>query len=248
MRRRPGAELKVELGIRLAMAFASCCYSGDMSKPGDVTTENAQGRFALAAATRRMIDEVRATNAPANVLMEAQRALEVAERLLSPYRRQGDFAQARLGGGAEAFLGEADPMVFFENSPFIGRANPISLPVVFEVRDGVVHGEATFTAPYCGPPNHVHGGVIAAVFDELLGTVNVVNQLGAMTGTLTIRYHQPTPLFREIRMEGHQAGVEGRKVFAKGSMWSGETLLAEAEGIFISLQEGIRERLFGPNL
>ena len=218
-----------------------------MSEPEDHATENSEAHFALAAATRRIIDEVRATGAPRDVLIEAQQALQVAEGLLAPYRRHGDFAQARLGGGAAAFLGEADPMVFFENSPFIGWANPISLPVEFKVRDGVVHGQATFTAPYCGPPNHVHGGVIAAVFDELLGTVNVVNNLGAMTGTLTIRYRQPTPLFTEIRMEGHQVGVDGRKVFAKGSMWAGETLLAEAEGIFISLQEGIRERLFGPN-
>ena len=74
----------------------------------------------------------------------------------------------------------------------------------------------------------------------LLGTVNVVNQLGAMTGTLTIRYHRPTPLYREIRLEGRTTGTEGRKVFAAGSMWDGEVLLAEAEGIFISIDGDFR--------
>ena len=77
----------------------------------------------------------------------------------------------------------------------IGRSNPVALPVRFWVEDGVVHGRATFGPLYCGAPDLVHGGVVAAVMDELLGVANVVNGRGAMTGTLTIRYLKPTPLF-----------------------------------------------------
>jgi acyl-coenzyme A thioesterase PaaI-like protein len=115
--------------------------------------------------------------------------------------------------------------------------------VEFHVIDGVVHGRAIFTAPFCGPPNHVHGGVIALVFDELLGVVTVANRLGAMTGTLTIRYRRPMPILEEVRMEGRPAGVEGREVFVEGSMWHGETLLAEAEGTFVQVTGDMREKL-----
>jgi len=202
-------------------------------------------RYPLADATRRLIDEIRSTEAPEAVLKETLSAVEKAIALLAPHRSHGGFAQALLADGAAAFESESDPMVFFANSPFIGRGNPVALPVEFSVRDGVVHGRGTFTGPYCGPPNFVHGGVIAAVFDELLGTVNVVHEQGAMTGTLTVRYRQPTPLFEEIRMEGHQAGVDGRKVFAEGTMWHGDTLLAEAEGIFIRLPDEVRNQIFG---
>ena len=213
-----------------------------MDDPNQSIFDQHAQRYPLADATRRLIEEVRASQAPESVLEEAQGAVEKALGLLAPYRQKGGFAQALLSDGAAAFENESDPMVFFANSPFIGRGNPLALPVDFSVRNGVVHGRGAFTGPYCGPPNYVHGGVIAAVFDELLGTVNVVNQQGAMTGTLTIRYRQPTPLFQEIRMEGHQAGVDGRKVFAEGTMWHGETLLAEAEGIFIMLPDEVRMR------
>ncbi len=50
------------------------------------------------------------------------------------------------------------------------------------------------TTPYEGPPTCVHGGVIAELFDELLGISNILAGPGAMTGTLTIRYRRPTPL------------------------------------------------------
>lgn len=230
----------------LALEAPPCCPTPPMNNDAreSIFAQHAQ-RHPLADATRRLIDEIRSTEAPDAVLKETLSAVEEAIALLAPHRGQGGFAQALLADGAAAFESESDPMVFFANSPFIGRGNPLALPVEFSVRDGVVHGRGIFTGPYCGPPNFVHGGVIAGVFDELLGTVNVVHEQGAMTGTLTVRYRQPTPLFEEIRMEGHQAGVDGRKVFAEGTMWHGDTLLAEAEGIFIRLPDEVRNQIFG---
>lgn len=212
----------------------------ETSKP-DRAFEAAQR--GLADATRRLIGEVRATRAPVAELDAARVALERAINLLEPHRHEGNHAQADLLGGLGRFGETHDPMEYFPYSPIIGRGNPIALPVVFEIRDKVVYGRATFTPPFCGPPNHVHGGVVALVFDELLGTVNVANGLGAMTGTLTIRYRRPTPLNQEVRMEGRSTGVEGRKVFAQGSMWHGDVLLAEAEGIFIQITGGMRDML-----
>ncbi len=53
---------------------------------------------------------------------------------------------------------------------------------------------ACFDWAYEGPPTCVHGGVIAEVFDEVLGAANIVAGVRAMTGTLTVRYRKPTPL------------------------------------------------------
>jgi len=210
----------------------------------DAAQEAAQA--SLAASTRRVIDEVRATRAPVAELEAARAALERAAAILAPHRHTGRHAQADLLGGPGRFGETDDPMVYFPYSPLIGRGNPIAPPVELRFEDGIVHGRARFTAPYCGPPDHVHGGIVAAVFDELLGTVNVANGLGAMTGTLTVRYRKPVPLEREIRMEGRPAGVDGRKVYAEGTMWDGETLLAEAEGIFIQIVGALKERLRFP--
>ena len=59
---------------------------------------------------------------------------------------------------------------------------------------GEIHGDVTFGAAFNGPPDCVHGGVIAETMDELLGCVCVTNGLGGFTGTLTVIYRSPTPL------------------------------------------------------
>ena len=71
-----------------------------------------------------------------------------------------------------------------------------------------------------------------------LAGVNVANELGAMTGTLTIRYRRPTPIFEEVRMEAQCTGSEGRRVFAHGEMLACDQVTAEAEGVFVLPQEG----------
>jgi acyl-coenzyme A thioesterase PaaI-like protein len=103
------------------------------------------------------------------------------------------------------------------------------------IRDGRVHATAHVTAAYEGPPGCVHGGVIAGLFDELLGVANIASGHGAMTGTLTIVYRSPTPLYSDLTLEGHTTGASGRKVFASGTIHAGDRLCAEADGIFISV-------------
>jgi hypothetical protein len=62
-------------------------------------------------------------------------------------------------------------------------------------------GRSTLTVPTKGP-SCVHGGLIAAVLDEALGMANYVAGMGAMTGTLTVRYSKPTPLNTESQDRG----------------------------------------------
>jgi acyl-coenzyme A thioesterase PaaI-like protein len=201
---------------------------------------------ALSDAVRRLIEFTRSTTASSDRLVEARQVVDQALELLASDVHPGPYAQGGLAGGLERFEQTRDPMELFPYSPLIGRGNPVSPPIHFTVEEGVVYGAGRFGAQYCGPPNHVHGGIVAAVMDELLGAVNVVNDLGAMTGTLTVRYRRPTPLFEEIRMQGNTAEAEGRKVFATGKMWHGDDLLAEAEGIFIRVGDDFRARMGWP--
>jgi acyl-coenzyme A thioesterase PaaI-like protein len=124
---------------------------------------------------------------------------------------------------------------FFPTSPVIGFANPVAPPVVVQAVDGVLVGSAWFDYQYEGPPTCVHGGVIAMVFDEMLGAVNILTGNPGMTGTLTIRYRKPTPLLTPLRLEARFVKREGRKIYTAGAIYHGDVLTAEADGIFIEL-------------
>jgi acyl-coenzyme A thioesterase PaaI-like protein len=185
-------------------------------------------RFELAAALRRVTSAmVGRLVADGDIIRATQSVVEVAgllERVAAPGRRPR--AQPDPAG---------HPQDFFPTSPAIGFANPVSPPVMVEAIDGELRGTASFDYPYEGPPGCVHGGVLAMVFDEMLGAANIVAGFPGMTGTLTIRYRKPTPLRTPLRLEARLADRDGRKVRTCGAIYHGDLLTAEAEGIFIAL-------------
>jgi acyl-coenzyme A thioesterase PaaI-like protein len=138
---------------------------------------------------------------------------------------------------------EGHPQDLFSTSPVIGYANPVAPPVEVWAVEGhegwrEVRGRVTYGYAYEGPPTCVHGGVIAELFDELLGMCNILVGSGAMTGTLTVRYRRPTPLLAPLDLVARHTGKEGRKVYAWGGIYHQGELTAEAEGIFIEVPPG----------
>ncbi len=130
---------------------------------------------------------------------------------------------------------------YFPTSPIAGILNPIAPPVRLEVVDGEdggppeIRATAWFDYPYEGPPSCVHGGVIAATFDEILGAANMVAGNPGMTGTLTVRYRKPTPLRTELRLEARFLERDGRKIRTWAGMYHDDVLTAEADGLFIEV-------------
>ena len=191
----------------------------------------------LAAEMRRVIARLALVDAPAaDLARAADAAAAFADRLAGlPVRRWYDFAETSIAGGS--------PEAFFDQSPFVGRRNPLAAPFRLELVDDdpewgrSVRGTGTFGAAYEGPPGCVHGGFVAALFDEVLGFAQALTDRPGMTGTLTVRYRAPTPLNRELVYRARIVRVEGRKIFAEADMHAADLLCGEAEGIFVAIDE-----------
>jgi len=180
-------------------------------------------------ALRRVIDKLVATEAPAEELANLAGILEGLAGVLEPWP-QGQsyegFAESAIAGTTNAF---------FDNSPVAGHANPLAPPLDVTIEGGTVQGRIHFGSAYQGAPGCVHGGWVAAVFDELLGMTQALTGQRGMTGTLTIRYRRPTPLWRDLRFVGELVRQDGRKIYTVGRCLDGEELLAEADGLFITV-------------
>lgn len=200
------------------------------------TPQRAQARR-LADAMRAVIEQLVATKAPAGVLEAAASQLESIAASLEGHPRGHNFEGFADGSFAEA-SNSGDPHAFFDHSPLIGLANPLAPPLQLEAVDDQVIGRARFGSAYEGPPGCVHGGFIAAAFDEVLGMAQSLGGRPGMTGTLTIRYRRPTPLHAELRFEATLDRVEGRKIFTTGRLLHDGNVTAEAEAIFISVDFG----------
>jgi len=178
---------------------------------------------------RSVIEQLTITEAPHEELTRTADSLEAFVRSLSGLPRR-----LKIEGYAEsANAGDTD--AFFDHSPFIGLSNPLSPPIRLRVEGGRVHGLAVFGSAYEGPPGCVHGGYIAAAFDEVLGFAQSLTGNPGMTGTLTVRYVAPTPLHTELRFEAGVDGTERRKILASGTVHAGSLLTARAQGVFISV-------------
>jgi acyl-coenzyme A thioesterase PaaI-like protein len=196
----------------------------------DVSARRAEMRR-LADAGRLVIERMATTDAPHAAIERAAELLEAAAHELDgPGRRRTyeGFAESANAGGA--------PHAHFDHSPLMGMANPIAPRARIESGGKrTIVLRMRFGAAYEGPPGSVHGGMVAAAFDEVLGMTQSLSGRPGMTGLLTVRYRRPTPLHRDLRFEGRLDRVEGRKIFTSGSCFDGETLTAEAEGLFISV-------------
>jgi acyl-coenzyme A thioesterase PaaI-like protein len=183
----------------------------------------------VADAARQVIERLVATRAPEETLARAADLLEEAVAALAGH------PQGRVYEGFAESANAGDPHAFFDHSPMIGHANPLAPPLRLSVVDGRIHGEARFGSAYEGPPGAVHGGYVAAAFDEVLGMAQSLGGTPGMTGTLTIRYRSPTPLHTDLRFEASLDRKEGRKLFTTGRLVAGDRLCAEAEGLFIAV-------------
>jgi hypothetical protein len=214
---------------------------GRLPLPDEATALNGSPKSAADSPRNRVADEMRRLSAlvvgrPIDG-EELDRAAGVLSGLVDQLE-QGAIAGKRTRGQPDT---TGHPQDFFTTSPVIGYANPISPPVqIWSVmgEGGLpeLRGRAFFDYQFEGPPTCVHGGVIAALMDEMLGAVNILTGSAGMTGTLTIKYRAPTPLLSVLDVVARQTGIEGRKIYAWGALYADGVLTAEAEGIFIKMR------------
>jgi acyl-coenzyme A thioesterase PaaI-like protein len=202
---------------------------GWFASSGELSPRRAHLRR-LADAGRLVIERMANTDVADELIERAAELLEeAAAQLDGPgrVRRYEGFAESANAGG--------DPSPHFDHSPIFGMASPLAPPTQVEIgEDGrSVVLRVRYGTAYEGPPGSVHGGVVAAMFDEVLGMTQSLSGQPGMTGTLQIRYRRPTPLHRELRFEGTLDRVDGRKIFTTARCLDGDDVTAEAEGLFI---------------
>ncbi len=204
-------------------------------------SEYDQARVNFADEVRAVMVELLSTSASIDDIASAHKFVASAVALLK--QREHDDTFEGPGEAALATIGS-----FLDRSPLIGAINPLAVPMrISTLRDGtgetVAIGTVCFGAAYEGPPGCVHGGFIAAAFDEVLGVAQSLSGNPGMTVNLAIDYRSPTPLSQPLEFRGRIKQVEGRKIFTIGTLHHGDTLCAEASGLFISMRPEVFERL-----
>lgn len=110
----------------------------------------------------------------------------------------------------------------------------------YETETSPVRVSATYTVPrkFQGYPNIVHGGIIAAMLDEVASRavmrgdpVRIV-----VTAKLNVRYRRPVPVELPLQLSGWVVEDKGRAITVAGEMRGPDgALLAEAEAVVMEV-------------
>jgi hypothetical protein len=208
---------------------------------GDIPEHLVSGAWAekrrLAAALRDLCALCVTTEAPED---ELRRATEAARALVASLAAHPASSFADRYAELDT-LDAAAP--YADRGTLVGLTNPYAPPLRFEGAGEAAIGRVAFGAPFEGIPGHVHGGLVAAAFDQLFGYVQTRLGKGSLTGWLTVRYKRPTPLLQELVFHGRVAKVEGKKTTLAGECRDANGVTAEAEALFIEVPAAaLRER------
>lgn len=128
-----------------------------------------------------------------------------------------------------------------------GLDNPFGLHLRFyTTAPGEVAVETTVPERFQGYPGVVHGGIIAAMLDEVTGRALMGDPHSPRfmyTARLDVHYRKNVPVGKPIRLVGKVGRVKNRSATASGFIYNqaGE-LLAEAEAVLVDIPQEVMDQ------
>ncbi len=116
-----------------------------------------------------------------------------------------------------------------------GPANATAVPIVFDSSGDALIADLMIPAVFAGWPGCAHGGVAAAILDDVLGQVATGAAGAAATTNLEIEFRRPTPIGRPLQVEARLVSRQGRLLHIEGVIRDGATELVTASGRWIML-------------
>lgn len=116
-----------------------------------------------------------------------------------------------------------------------GPENPAGMGLRLRVEGDRIRGDVRFDRLQEGAPGFAHGGAVATVLDDALGSVLILLRRPAVTAKLDVDFRSPALLGHDLKVEGWSERVDGRKLHLAGRLLDGETVVAEAHALFIAV-------------
>ncbi len=135
-------------------------------------------------------------------------------------------------------------------APAVGTVLPTHNPACFgcgDVPDGLrmrfrVTGPSTVATRvvladrHQGAPGIAHGGMVALLFDEVLGYTQAFVPEPAVTASLTTDYRRPVPVGEPLELTGSLDRRDGRKLHVSGEIRLADgRVAATATGLFLTV-------------
>jgi acyl-coenzyme A thioesterase PaaI-like protein len=212
---------RLEYGVLVTTEPAK--HPGGGFNPPEPTTKGGPDYGRFIDGVRKLQDHARAVDAPDEVITAAADLLDKLSALLTPF----DADEWASPSGRRMDL----PV----------RGNILTVPISSrKTDDGRIQGTARFARFHLGRNGAVHGGSLGMLFDTVLGLTGSVltGNPRQRTAYLKINYRNIVPIEKELQFDAGVDRVDGRKVFVSAQLTDGDTLLSDADALFVRLKPG----------
>ena len=188
-------------------------------------------RLAAAAGVRKLAHAVSAHEADDETLRRISEVIAVAVPDLERWPRRERIVPT-FGEGAviDTNAKGRHPM---DDRAVAGPANPTAIDFSARREGDEIVADACFGAAFEGAPGRVHGGMVAAAFDDLAGFVLGMVGRPGFTGRIAIEYKAPVPTERPVVFRARLREQTERKLFVDADARLGEKILATCEATFV---------------
>lgn len=192
-------------------------------------------RLDAADAVRRLVHSlVGRHGSEADLAEVATLANGLADRLDATSTRQRPAGQMLR---YESPVADGDELSCWPDCMIAGVAHPYGTGLDASRQGDEAVAQVTLGPAHEGPPGRAHGGIVASLFDEVMGFALWMEAIPAFTAWLRVDYRAPVPLGRSVELRGRVARREGRKAFLAATASCDGELIAEAEGLFVVPRE-----------
>jgi acyl-coenzyme A thioesterase PaaI-like protein len=208
-----------------------------VERPGDA---HDHPRARAAAALRRLGHAVTGHEADDVLLARvADAANRVADDLEAAPPRVRDLLELKRRM-FDVEVPDGGRIVHFDECFVSGPWNPLGIAIDVH-RDGDEAVARVELGPaFEGAPGRSHGGIVAAIFDDVLGYLLTFTRTPGFTGELTVRYLAATPIGQPLEFRSRVDRHEGRKLYVSADArvvaadGPGD-VVATADAVFIAI-------------
>lgn len=209
----------------------------DATEPGGSTPSSGDARAAVAVQLRGLVHELMERDPDPDALVDMARVVAgLRQNVATAPRRDRRSMSGAFSGephhGSHPFASAIGPLA---DRPILGATNPFAVDARTWIEGQEAVTELVLGPAFEGAPGRAHGGIVAAIFDDITGHALAFAGRPAFTGSLTVRYLRPTPLGERLEFRARLDREDGRRLHISASCTAGGELIAAGEAIYIAV-------------
>lgn len=119
--------------------------------------------------------------------------------------------------------------------PVCGPANPHSLGLAVRRAGDEVVGEVTLQSHHAGYPGRAHGGIVAALFDDITAYAARLSGEACLGVDLQVSYRAAFPIARPVELSAAIESRQGRRIYVRAAAVDAGVTIAECRAVKLAI-------------